>query len=47
MALRNEFLSFSLAGEGGRPQGNRISDLGEEVCKEIVAPASSFDFASV
>jgi hypothetical protein len=28
-------------------QGNRISDLGEEVCKEIVAPASSFDFAPV
>ena len=28
-------------------QGNRISDLGEQVGKECVAPSGSFDFASV
>jgi hypothetical protein len=28
-------------------QGNRISDLGEEVGEESVAPSGSFDFAAV
>jgi hypothetical protein len=28
-------------------QGNRISNLGEHVCQELVVPAGTFDFAAV
>src|SRR5450432_3679611 len=34
-------------GTGGLRQGNRISDLSEQVGKECVVPSGSFDFASV